>query len=279
MIKRGARTAASLLAAGGLCLGLQACSAGVHTGVAIPAGSAAAADAARNAVTVSPLPGTPDASPETQISFLGGRGTKVLKVHAVGSKTGYDPGRLKAYSTGTGESFIPAHHFAAGETVAVYARVRTSAGAERNVGTIFRIAYEAREPIGGAAGRSAGRADVLGDSADVRAIRRTQDGTTWVDTLTPIRMNLSRHGGARHGVLADSVIEELDAKTGLVMWQWHALGHIPLSDARAPAPPSSSPWDYAGIAAVEPAGSEDVLLSPGSSGKPYDVSIHTGALR
>ena len=30
--------------------------------------------AASGAVTVSPLPGTPDASPQTQISFLGGRG-------------------------------------------------------------------------------------------------------------------------------------------------------------------------------------------------------------
>ncbi len=50
-------------------------------GRASPASSAVLSDdatvtaAAANPVTVSPLPGTPDASPATQISFLGGPGT------------------------------------------------------------------------------------------------------------------------------------------------------------------------------------------------------------
>jgi hypothetical protein len=29
-------------------------------------------------------------------------------------------------------------------------------------------------------------------------------------------------------VLTDSVVQQIDIKTGLVMWEWHALGHIPL---------------------------------------------------
>ena len=35
-----------------------------------------------------------------------------------------------------------------------------------------------------------------------------------------------RTGGSAHGVVNDSVIQEIDIKTGLVMWEWHALGHI-----------------------------------------------------
>ncbi len=67
--------------------------------------------AASNPVTVSPLPGTADASPATQISFLGAAGTQVSDVSVVGSRSGAHTGRLQAYSTGTGESFLPAHPF------------------------------------------------------------------------------------------------------------------------------------------------------------------------
>src|ERR1035438_8530051 len=53
--------------------------------------------AAVNAVTVSPLPRTPDASPNTQISFLGGPGTRVSDVQVDGSRSGRHSGRLEVY--------------------------------------------------------------------------------------------------------------------------------------------------------------------------------------
>ena len=77
------------------------------------------AQAAVNPITVSPLPGTADASPSTQISFLGGAGTTVSDVRIVGSRSGGHGGKLEAYSTGTGESFIPTRPFVAGERVSV----------------------------------------------------------------------------------------------------------------------------------------------------------------
>ena len=43
--------------------------------------------------------------------------------------------------------------------------------------------------------------------------------------------NLSSVHGSAHGILLDSIVEEIDIKTGLVMWEWHALGHIPLRDS------------------------------------------------
>ena len=61
------------------------------------------AAAATNPITVSPLPGTGDASPTTQISFLGGPATTVSHVSVVGSSSGSHSGKLEPYSTGTGE--------------------------------------------------------------------------------------------------------------------------------------------------------------------------------
>jgi hypothetical protein len=94
--------------------------------------------AARNPVAVSPLPGTPDASPGTQISFLGGLGTRVFGVHVVGSRSGLHAGALRLYSTGTGESFVPAHPFQPGELVTVHARVGRGRAA-RAASTTFTV--------------------------------------------------------------------------------------------------------------------------------------------
>ena len=41
-------------------------------------------------------------------------------------------------------------------------------------------------------------------------------------------MNLSSVGGKSDGVLTDSIIQQIDIKTGLVMWEWkmrHWISH------------------------------------------------------
>ena len=54
-------------------------------------------------------------------------------------------------------------------------------------------------------------------------------------------MDLSADGGLQDGLIDDGVVQEIDIKTGLVMFQWHALGHVAdrrhlhARPARAPA--------------------------------------------
>src|SRR5207302_4173128 len=79
------------------------------------------------AVTISPLPGSRDASPRTQISFLGVPAGALAVASVVGSRTGSHRGRLLAYSQGDGASFVPARPFAAGERVTVHAKLRRGA--------------------------------------------------------------------------------------------------------------------------------------------------------
>src|ERR1700722_8935134 len=100
--------------------------------------SAALARPAAGSVAVSPQPGPPDASPSTQISFLGANGTTVSDVRVVGSHSGSHSGVLRAYSTGTGGSFLPSKPFSAGEKVTVHAEAGGSA-----VSTSFTIAHQA----------------------------------------------------------------------------------------------------------------------------------------
>jgi len=343
--------------------------------------------AGSNPVAISPQAGTPDASPATQISFLGPAGTTVGSVRVVGSRTGAHAGVLRAYSTGTGESFLPAHPFAGGEHVTVSARV-SAAGATATVHTSFTIAHQASVsqkefPINpgratevqhfqtapgltpssvrittparpGAAGgylflapyQGAGSPGPMiaeqngnlvwfhplpsGDAAtnfqvqhyegkpvltwwqgrilevgfgqgedelysssyqpiatvragngyraDLHEIRITPEGTAWLDIFDPIEMNLAPEHGLSKGILTDSVIEEVDIKTGLVMWEWHALAHIPPGDSHNPPPRSQWPWDYVHINSVDPRGGEEVLLSSRNTWTIYDVDKRSGAI-
>src|ERR1700726_480329 len=74
-------------------------------------------------VTVSPLAGSRDASPWTQISFLGVPARALLRLSVTGSLTGAHPGRLLPFSQGNGASFLPRRPFAVGERVSVRATV------------------------------------------------------------------------------------------------------------------------------------------------------------
>jgi hypothetical protein len=75
------------------------------------------------AVTVSPLPGSRDASPQTQISFLGVAPGRLGGVDVRGARSGFHAGRLVPYSHGEGASFVPSRRFDEGELVTVHARL------------------------------------------------------------------------------------------------------------------------------------------------------------
>jgi len=79
-------------------------------------------------VAASPLPGSYDASPQTQISLLGAPASAFSAVGASGSSSGRHAGRLRGYSQGDGASFVPSRPFDPGETVTVRGRVRGRSG-------------------------------------------------------------------------------------------------------------------------------------------------------
>jgi hypothetical protein len=336
-------------------------------------------------VTVSPLAGTPDASPSTQISFLGGPGTTVSDVRVRGSRSGSHAGRLEAYSTATGESFLPARPFVPAELVRVIARV-TQGTASTTAVTSFRVAlqppvnqaqfpldpgdpasvqhylsapsltpstvsvttapaaaatpgdfflapyqgagtagpmiadqsgalvwfhplapglaatdfrtqtYEGRSVLTWWQGRilklgfGQGEDEIYSSSyqpltrvlagngyrADLHEFLLTPDGTAWIDAVDPVAEDLEGAGGAARGVVSDSVVQEIDVRTGLVMWEWHALGHIPLRDSYAPPPHNATPWYYAHVNSIDPSRAGKLLVSARNTWTIYEIDLHSG---
>ena len=160
-LDRRRATAGVVLALASAVLALAGCASSGAADPKLPQSVPAAdtAAAAANAITVSPLPGTSDASPSTQISFLGGAGTTVTNVKVVGSLSGSHSGRLEAYSTGTGESFLPAKAFTQGETVSVSALVNGGSASGQTVHTAFTVAHQApiNQPMLSSVEASAGK--------------------------------------------------------------------------------------------------------------------------
>ena len=291
-------------------------------------------------VTVSPLPGSRDASPRTQISFLGVPAGDLHVVSVVGSQTGAHRGRLAAYSQGDGASFLPSRPFAEGERVTVRAQLRAG-GSVRALLDRFVIARQdqitstpvaihngrpaevqsfrsrrdlrppvvsvtARSPavapgdefVAPYAGPGPGRADdprpgrgagvvqaaphgtssatnfrvqeyegkpvltwwqgdisvhgfglgedVIADStytdiahvkagngyqADLHEFQLTPQGTALITAYDPILCNLSSVGGPANGAVIDGVVQEIDVKTGLVMYEWTSLDHVGLGES------------------------------------------------
>lgn len=349
------------------------------------------------AVTVSPLPGTPDATPQTQISILGAGVGQLRSIFVIGSQSGRHTGVLRSYQAAPGASFLPSAPFDEGEHVSVCAVVRTAGGLRRagtsfTVASVAKLSYQPPFEVPGTRGEaqayhstdvkppkvtiahqasdesavgdlfatpyagpaehgamifeSSGRLiwfhrppnpnwaianlqlqsfgghedlvwwqgaintygfgfgeDVIandayeqvarvrggnGLSTDLHAIQLTPSGAAFVTAYCPVRTSVPgggpKHAGAkdspgarRSEVVLDSIVQEIDVKTGLVMWEWQSLGHVPLSRSHQPMP-ASGPYDYFHIDSLQALPDGDLLIDARNTWALYDLRRHTGRI-
>jgi Arylsulfotransferase (ASST) len=340
------------------------------------------------AVTVSPLAGSRDATPQTQISFLGVAASDLSQISVVGSSTGHHSGRLLAYSLGDGASFLPSRPFAEGERVTVRARVRLGR-AVRPLLDAFAIAREdpiTRTPRAVVFGSPAevqsyhsrpalqppavtvtatspadapgdefvtpyagpGQAgpmilepdgalvwfkalpthteatnlqvqeyegkpvltwwqgnitmhgfglgeDVIADDtytdiahvragnglqADLHEFLLTPQGTALITAYEPISCNLSSVGGPADGAVTNSLFQEIDLKTGLVMYEWTSVDHVALGESHEPASTTSVayPFDFFHLNSIDLEHSGALLISSRNTWTVYALDPRTGQI-
>jgi hypothetical protein len=388
----------------------------ISTGTLVPveAGSAqAAAAAASNDLRVVPFPGTPDASPQSQVIFSALAQSDLGSVTVLGSQSGLHQGHVITLPDQAGAAFVPDHPFTPGEQVRVSAALTspqagTASGAPgaTHLNFSFSVAVPVRLPVppgadeplpqtadapqagaaraggpGAGAARGGGRVqsfrsqpgfyppvvnfssdpdgssgdiflspnntpqvgsmivdgrghlvwfrrvqhsavfnlevqryqgnptmtwwhgnvynghgvngqDVImgrsyrvmhvvtaghGYTADLHEFRLTPQGTALIDCFVPVRMNLSQYGGPKNGVVYDGVIQEIDIKTNHVLWEWHALGHIPLSASYA-RPTGSQPWDYLHLNSIDQQPNQNLLLSARNTWATYLIGERKGSV-
>jgi outer membrane protein assembly factor BamB len=91
--------------------------------------------------------------------------------------------------------------------------------------------------------------------------------------------NLTSIGGAADQQVFVNVVQEIDIKTGKVLFQWNANDNVPYSDSHAPLPTAASqPWDWFHINAVHLDVDGNLLVSSRHTWTVYKVNRHTGQL-
>jgi hypothetical protein len=118
-----------------------------------------------------------------------------------------------------------------------------------------------------------------GLQADEHEFNITPQGTAYVLAYSPVQTSLAAAGGPSSGIVLDGVIQEVDIHTGLVMWEWHSLGHVDLSESYSKLPGlATNAFDYFHINSVETDVHGNLLVSARNTWAIYDVNHHTGAV-
>jgi len=91
--------------------------------------------------------------------------------------------------------------------------------------------------------------------------------------------NLATIGGPADQQVAVNVVQEIDIKTGRVLFQWNANDYVPYRDSHLPLPTSASqPWDWFHINAVHLDVDGNLLVSSRHTWTVYKVNRYTGKI-
>ncbi len=115
--------------------------------------------------------------------------------------------------------------------------------------------------------------------ADLHAFQLTPQGTALITADYPIYDDATSVHGNKREIVIDSAVQEIDIPTGLVMFEWDAIDHIPLTDTHQPLPASlGSPYDPYHLNSIDLDRDGNVIVSARETWAAYKVSVRTGAV-
>jgi hypothetical protein len=116
-----------------------------------------------------------------------------------------------------------------------------------------------------------------GYSADLHEFVITPAGDALVTAYSPVLIHLPGTPTTALSRLLDSIVQEIDIRTGLVVWEWHALGHIPLVDSYA-TPATSADFDAFHLNSIQQLPGGRMLVSARDTSAVYEIDQATGAV-
>jgi Arylsulfotransferase (ASST) len=118
-----------------------------------------------------------------------------------------------------------------------------------------------------------------GYHGDLHEFFLTPQGTAFFTCYGTGYADLSSLGGGKHAPYFYGVAQEVDVKTGKVLFQWRSDEHVPFAESYAPVPKDgATPWDYFHINSISLSGPDDLLISSRHTWTVFKVSRSTGAV-
>jgi Arylsulfotransferase (ASST) len=117
---------------------------------------------------------------------------------------------------------------------------------------------------------------VNGHTVDLHEFLLTPEGTALVTCRPAItRADVGAIGGPRNGTVYDSIVQEIDVRTGRLLLEWRGLDHIALAEShRAPG----GVVDYLHVNSVQPLPDGHLLLSARNTWALYKIDRRSGAV-
>jgi Arylsulfotransferase (ASST) len=119
------------------------------------------------------------------------------------------------------------------------------------------------------------------NSGDLHEFQLTPRGTALVTLYKTVPGSLESIGGPKRAKIADSIVQEIDVKTGKVLFDWHSVGHVAIDESYVPltgpgSPPPGNPYDYFHVNSVEEEPDGNFLISARNTSAVYELDRKSG---
>ncbi len=112
-----------------------------------------------------------------------------------------------------------------------------------------------------------------GLQADVHEFLLTPAGTALITAYDPVDADLTAVGGPASHPTLDSVVQEVDVRSGRTLFQWRSLDHVPITDSYAPI---LDPYDYFHVNSVDVDTDGNLLVCARNTSAVYKIDRRSG---
>jgi hypothetical protein len=114
---------------------------------------------------------------------------------------------------------------------------------------------------------------------DLHEFQLTPRNTALITIYNRVPADLSSVGGPRHGFAFDSIVQEIDVASGRVLFEWHSIGHVALTESyqklRRLPNGKPAPDDYFHVNSIAEDG-PNLLISGRNTHALYEISRRDG---
>jgi hypothetical protein len=116
-----------------------------------------------------------------------------------------------------------------------------------------------------------------GYQADFHEFQLSKEGTAYLVIYEPVQWDLSSIGGSKTDSVLDGIVQEIDVKTGLVLFEWHSLGNIKVSESYN-KPSKNAPFDITHVNSVQEETNGSLLVSSRDTHAALELDHRTGRI-
>jgi Arylsulfotransferase (ASST) len=105
----------------------------------------------------------------------------------------------------------------------------------------------------------------------------TPNGNAVVVGYRYLKRDARKEGGSANQTVIDAIVQVVSLKTGRLLFNWHAINHVPLSSSYLKADPKAA-WDYFHLNSVNITPDHNLIISARHTSAAYKVSLKTGKI-